>query len=248
MNYLLYKYNDSNNISFEFEQISLTNFIQVHRGDIISFAGAGGKTTTIMALAEELAERSLKVLITTTTKMYWTEQTILDGDIKGLKQALNNYGIAITGIKQGLKMTEPTEEFLQRATELADVVLIEADGARHRPFKIPRQGEPVYLPDSNKIVYLAGLSALQMKIEKAARSELLAAFLHKKPLEKLTADDIIKVLSSRQGALKDADGRDFYLILNQVDNNELRQAAQYIIRTIYRSNRNIKTAYSCHLR
>ena len=39
----------------------------------ISVVGAGGKTTLIYRLAEELKEKGLRVLITTTTKMYVPE-------------------------------------------------------------------------------------------------------------------------------------------------------------------------------
>lgn len=40
------------------------------RPRIISVVGAGGKTTLIYRLAEELKRKGLRVLITTTTKMY----------------------------------------------------------------------------------------------------------------------------------------------------------------------------------
>ncbi len=43
----------------------------------ISVVGAGGKTTLIYRLAEELKEKGFRVLITTTTKMYVPEKRFI---------------------------------------------------------------------------------------------------------------------------------------------------------------------------
>lgn len=43
----------------------------------ISVVGAGGKTTLIYRLAEELKEKGFRVLITTTTKMYVLEKRFI---------------------------------------------------------------------------------------------------------------------------------------------------------------------------
>jgi probable selenium-dependent hydroxylase accessory protein YqeC len=47
----------------------LREALGVGRGDVVSFVGAGGKTTTAMRLMVELAEAGQPVVFTTTTKI-----------------------------------------------------------------------------------------------------------------------------------------------------------------------------------
>jgi len=47
----------------------LREALGVERGDVVSFVGAGGKTTTAMRLADELSAARQKVIFTTTTKI-----------------------------------------------------------------------------------------------------------------------------------------------------------------------------------
>lgn len=47
----------------------LREALGVGRGDVVSFVGAGGKTTTAMRLADELSAEGQKVVFTTTTKI-----------------------------------------------------------------------------------------------------------------------------------------------------------------------------------
>ena len=60
------------------------------------------------------------------------------------------------------------------------------------------------------------MSALNQPLKSLCRAELLAKFLQKQVNENLTKNDIIKVISSEQGARKDIGKRDFFVILNQV--------------------------------
>lgn len=122
-----------------------------------------------------------------------------------------------TGQDYGKKISSWDEEFLQEIVSLADITLIEADGAKRLPFKFPKQNEPVYISSSNKVVYIVGMSALNQPLKSLCRVELLAKFLQKQVNETLTKNDIIKVISSEQGARKDIGRRDFFVILNQVD-------------------------------
>ena len=95
--------------------------------------------------------------------------------------------------------------------------IVGADGAKRLPFKFPKQNEPVYISSSNKVVYIIGMSALNQPLKSLCRAELLAKFLQKQVNENLTKNDIIKVISSEQGARKDIGKREFFVILNQVD-------------------------------
>lgn len=67
---------------------------------------------------------------------------------------------------------------------------------------MPKEHEPVYLKNSNKVAYIIGISALNQPLKNLCRAELLIKFLQKDGEEKLTKDDIIKVILSEYGAKK----------------------------------------------
>ena len=238
--YELYQY-----INDKLKRSRLTEFLQVKKHDVISFAGAGGKTTTIFALAQELKDTAdYKILVTTTTKMMREKEAITVEDEVFIKEQLQTKRLVIAGTDLGRKMGCFAMDFLQRIILLSDITLIEADGAQRRPFKMPRSYEPVYLPCTTKIVYLAGMTALGQKIEDLSRSDIMADFLHKQPAEKLTAEDMVKILQSEQGAKKDVQHRDFYVILNQADDEKNLHSAVQIAAELDKSG--IKTAVSRH--
>ena len=238
--YELYQY-----INDKLKRSRLTEFLQVKKHDVISFAGAGGKTTTIFALAQELKDTAdYKILITTTTKMMREKEAITVEDEAFIKEQLQTKRLVMAGTDLGRKMGCFAMDFLQRIILLSDITLVEADGAQRRPFKMPRSYEPVYLPCTTKIVYLAGMTALGQKIEDLSRSDIMADFLHKQPAEKLTAEDMVKILQSEQGAKKDVQHRDFYVILNQADDEKNLHSAVQIAAELDKSG--IKTAVSRH--
>lgn len=61
----------------------------------------------------------------------------------------------------GGKLTAPPQAQLERWMTLADIVLIEADGAKRMPCKAPAAHEPVLLPQCDTVLAVAGLSALR---------------------------------------------------------------------------------------
>lgn len=207
---------------------TIAEFLSVKYKDIISVAGAGGKTTTINLLAKELIDKKQKVLVTTTTKMFKTKEMVIVPSIKLIREKLIKEDFVITGNDFGTKITSWDNEFLAKIISLADITLIEADGAKRLPFKMPKKNEPVYITESNKIVYIIGLSALNQPLKNLCRVELLTKFLQKDNEEKLTKDDIIKVILSEYGAKKNTNQREFYLIINQVDDLNLYHEAIYL--------------------
>lgn len=238
--YELYQY-----INDKLKRSRLTEFLQVKKHDVISFAGAGGKTTTIFALAQELKDTTdYKILVTTTTKMMREKEAITVEDEAFIKEQLQTKRLVMAGTDLGRKMGCFAMDFLQKIIPLSDITLIEADGAQCRPFKMPHSYEPVYLPRTTKIVYFAGMTALGKKIEDLSRSDIMADFLHKQPAEKLTAEDMVKILQSEQGAKKDVQHRDFYVILNQADDEKILHSAVQIVAELDKSG--IKTAVSRH--
>ena len=234
-------------IDDELKTITLSDFLKVQKGDIISFGGAGGKTSTIMALSNEIKENtSYRILISTTTKMYLPKNAIVEKSIAIIAKELDKNQLVIAGEKIAKinKMGSFPLEFLENITKIGDITLLEADGSKRLPFKMPRQGEPVYLNKSNKIVYLIGMNCMDMKLQDLCRGELISQFLHKYPADKLSEEDIIKIILSEQGAKKAVEDRDFFVILNQVDDDNREIFAKKIVRVL--TENNVKVALCKH--
>lgn len=128
---------------------------------VISVAGAGGKTTLIRRLAWECRQRTLPVLVTTTTHMYRPERFAALGGAGEAEKLLEQRGLAVFGRPSGAeKIAFPGWEECREAGRRAAVILSEADGSRRLALKAPGKEEPVILPDTALILCVYGLSCL----------------------------------------------------------------------------------------
>ena len=107
----------------------------------ICAVGAGGKTSLLYELAEEYRQEGKRVLLTTTTKMYLPEKDgVLDGTAKEIKEKLERDGFAAVGsVFSEEKMGSLPKAVFDEVFSFADVVLVEADGSKRMPLKMPRQ-------------------------------------------------------------------------------------------------------------
>lgn len=134
---------------------------------VISLAGAGGKTSTIRRLAWEAVRRGLKVLVVTTTHMARPNAFgAFEGNVEEIRTILWRHGLAVAGrpAEKG-KIGFTGRELYREACSLADLVLVEADGSRRLPLKVPRPGEPVIPDNTDLILCLNGLSSLGKRAE-----------------------------------------------------------------------------------
>lgn len=129
----------------------------------IAVIGAGGKTTTLSKLAD--LHRAERVLLTTTTHIFPFSPPICDRlcitpTAEEITQALAQPGVVCAGVpsKNG-KLTGLSEEILQAASQSADWIFYEADGAKCLPLKLHADTEPVILPGTAHCFVIAGLSA-----------------------------------------------------------------------------------------
>ena len=100
----------------------------------------------------------------------------------------------------------------------ADMVLLEADGAKRMPCKVPAAHEPVLLPESDIVLAVAGLSALGRPLREVCfRLEQACALLGTAPETLLTPELLAKLLASEQGGRKLVGDRRFSVVLNQAD-------------------------------
>ena len=111
---------------------------------------------TEMMHVERLAERILFLKGEVEMKTSKGVQKITD-----VEKMLEKEGIAVAGCpaKEG-KIAFRDWEFYEKAGKLADVILVEADGSKRLPVKVPGPKEPVIPENSDQILCIYGLGAL----------------------------------------------------------------------------------------
>ena len=187
---------------------------------IVSLVGAGGKTTVMYQLAEHFAKLGKKVLATTTTHIFQPACNFAESvaEVEALWHA-GCYAV-VGNIEAGTgKLTQLSEDVLEDYCRVADLVLIEADGAKRLPCKAPAENEPVLLPASDTVIAVMGLDALHQPISEVCfRLEKVQEVLAVTPEHCLTEEDAVKLLFSEQGAFKNVGQRNYFIVLNKCDN------------------------------
>lgn len=155
---------------------------------ITAFVGSGGKTGTILALAQRLAAQGRRVLMTTTTHIERMDGAVVGDDVSAIAEALCAQGAALAGQAAGEKLGALNRQTYESACALADDVLVEADGSRALPLKCPAAHEPAIPENAQEIVVCVGLSALGRPLgEVCHRAERAAALLGVGPEARVTA-------------------------------------------------------------
>ena len=158
------------------EQLSLFRCLEISPPSVISFYGAGGKTTLSGRLGAEMAAAGQKVLLTTTTKIYPYQDLplICTDDVKrasaALKEHYKQHNLAVLGRRimpngkvEGIDPAAVDELF----EKLMVSIIIEADGAGGKPIKGYAEYEPVIPACSDLIVPVIGADALLLTLTPA---------------------------------------------------------------------------------
>ncbi|AQS09808.1 hypothetical protein CLOBY_19390 [Clostridium saccharobutylicum] len=228
--------------------------IDINKKNIISFVGGGGKTSLIYELANELSKLDKKVIVTTTTHMFMPKSNVvLSGKKDDIVKLLCSENMITVGmlcdeknvkfnhnqlknrktfdtIEQGKlkKIKGLPRNISVGLIELAHFVLVEADGAKRMPLKVPAQHEPVILDGSNLVIGVCGIDSIGKPInETCHRSNLVADFLNVHENHIINESDIAKILLSNRGQKKDVKC-DYKVIINKVDNKERLENAKRI--------------------
>ncbi|WP_405321628.1 selenium cofactor biosynthesis protein YqeC [Frisingicoccus sp.] len=135
---------------------------------IIAVVGAGGKTSLIRQYAAAYLEKGLKVFVTTSTHMMIEADTLLTDDADAIIRELEEKHYVMAGIQYHERIKALPLDVYRKVCQHADVVLVEADGSKHKPVKFPNQHEPVIYDNVDEIIVVCGLHALHKKAFEAA--------------------------------------------------------------------------------
>jgi molybdenum cofactor cytidylyltransferase len=148
--------------------MKLNEAFNIARGDVVAFVGAGGKTSTLVGLGYELADAGWRVLATTTTRIGEDQLGLMPhaialSDRAQIAAALTEHRFVFLYDEiRGGKVYGPSPDHIAWMLDSldADVLLIEADGARGLPFKAPLPHEPVIPAETTLVVPVASMSVL----------------------------------------------------------------------------------------
>lgn len=138
---------------------------------VVSFVGAGGKTSCMLEMAHRLVEQGKKVLVTTTTHMEHPvrlgEIGCVDASGKEILVEIEKRGWVIAGskAKHPEKITGLPASVWEQVRIHTDCILVEADGAKRFPVKVPGTKEPVIPKECTHIFLVTGASALGRPLE-----------------------------------------------------------------------------------
>jgi len=200
----------------------------------LAVVGAGGKKSTLYALAAELG----RAVVTATVRIPPFEDSVarvaVTDDPVGTLAANDDWPLgAVAG------RDEDRSRYLGYAPDVVDSligaadvpVLIKADGARTRWLKAPNDREPQLPGSVDLVVPIASVRAVgrELDAETVHRPERVAAITGRSVGDRITPGDVAAVLTSEAGGLKAVpeDAR-VAALLNMVDDDDLGATARRI--------------------
>lgn len=172
---------------------------------VVSVVGAGGKTTILHRLEEEFVRRNRRVIFMTTTRIMkeGTPYFLEDASEDEIRDGLKKFGRVWIGSHDPIsgKTAPPAQEILAEVLRWKLPILIEADGAKRMPLKVPAEHEPVILEQTGHVLSVYGLDAIGSTLESSCfRVEKAEQILQKNRKERITAYDIAALaLSDKAG-------------------------------------------------
>ena len=183
--------------------------LAVGRG-VTAIIGAGGKTTLMLRLAEELSRRG-RVIVTTTTHIF-PPQNMPFSEIAVQPKPVLCVG---TPCENG-KLTAPREA-IGLLARYADYVLVEADGSKRLPIKAHAAHEPVIPAEAEQVICVVGASGLYGSVaENVHRPEVFAAL----------TGEAAGATPNAVARLLQREGLHTRLLINQVDTPMRERAAR----------------------
>ncbi len=200
---------------------TLAKFLLPTEKGVISITGAGGKTSSLVALGKYFRERGKSVLLTTTTKIQSPRLFFYDADyiFTSREEALSYEAekgktafYAEKHIMDPKKYISPEHDILSILIKRFDVVIIEADGAKMLPVKYHTDRDPVILDETTATLAVLGASAWGECIDNVCFGFDSQARVDEKFLNFLLCDP--------QGIYKKAQGNTM-LFINQGDEKQI---------------------------
>ena len=202
--------------------MGISEVLQINKG-ITSIIGGGGKTTLMMTLAQELADKGT-VIICTSTRIFPPEGTnvVTSKQSQEIVEAVNRHRrICVSeGADESGKLMPPAISINELAM-LANYVICEADGAKRLPLKAHADYEPVIPENSSQTILVVGVDGIGKAIKETChRPEIYSRIAGVNQDDIVTAEIVARVIEKEQLGTK--------LFINKVESEELWMEAKKI--------------------
>ena len=210
--------------------MNLSRALRLPAPHIVSFTGAGGKTTAMFQLAHEYPQ----AIVTATTHLGAWQTSFSDHHLAAAKisdlEEIPSRGVTlITGGIEGDRTKPVNQEVInwlrEEVKRLHIPLLIESDGSRQKSLKAPANHEPPIPEFADTIIVVAGLSVLGKPLtnDHVHRAEIFSELSGSQINQPITADAITRMLTRPQGGLKNIPPTARHIaLLNQADTPELQ--------------------------
>ena len=217
--------------------MKLSHALKVNPGEVVALVGAGGKTTAMFLLANELAT-SMRVLTTTSTRIFAAQtkhspvHVIFDPQQQAIADLLPQLDRSIAAYGQAL-LTGPPDPDSDKVSGVSpdtidilagsgrfDVIINEADGSRTLPLKAPAAHEPVIPLSTTLVIPTAGLDVVGQPLgdDTVHRAELISQLTGTALGQPVTPDTVARLLCHPEGGLKKVPAQARVVpLLNKVD-------------------------------
>jgi len=233
---------------------SLKEALDIHPKDVISLVGAGGKTTLMFALAQELSLHKEVVITTTTTKIFppssldtpyllisQEEREIVNFILKKGGE-LNHITIASRVLADSGKLQGIDPLLISKLLTLNAVncIIVEADGASKKPLKAPSpEYEPVFPSCTALVIPMVGIDALgsELSDKNVFRSEIVSRLTGIPLGGTISADAIVNLMLHPSGMTRGSPAHARIIpFINKIDLNADRSIARDIGYKILKAN------------
>jgi probable selenium-dependent hydroxylase accessory protein YqeC len=201
---------------------------------IVAVVGAGGKKSTLYALAAECERAVVTATVRIPPFEGHVERLELTDDPVSVLEDNDAWPLGLVPGRDGdreryLGYDNETVDAMADATDVP--LLTKADGARTRWLKAPKEDEPQIPDDASVVVPVASVKSVGKPLadEHVHRPERVAEITDRDPGDEIRPEDIATVLTHEKGGLKDVpDGARVIALLNMVDDAELEATARVI--------------------
>lgn len=204
--------------------------------NMIAVQGAGGKTSSVFLLANEFKSMNEASLVSTTTKMGIVSEDKFDylykfdENLKIVDGKIYFTSKSRTGTKEiGFEPEFFDKIFLDG---LFSNIILETDGAKTRPIKVPREDEPVNPKNITHCVGVMGLDSVNKPFDErfCHRVDFMEKIIGNPKI--LTTKSYAEIINSNSGLFKNSYDAEKFLILNKADTKQDIQNAVDIIERI----------------
>lgn len=179
--------------------MELASLLKIVPG-VTAIAGGGGKTTLMHVLAGELCSHG-RVILTTTTHIFPSPvyPVLTNASAEKVERALSAYPVVCLGTPDtNGKLTTPALPF-PVLSDLADYILVEADGSKGLPLKAHAPYEPVIPLEAKQVILVLGADGFGKPMREVChRSNLYASLAEEREDALVTPAMAAKVIQKER--------------------------------------------------